>query len=65
MNECIVCGAGVQFEAAYEKRTFIDPIKIEQGVFRKDCIVVCERKRCLRLVMEVMDSEGRREVKLG
>ena len=64
MNECIVCGAGVQLEAA-SQRTFIDPIKIEQGVLSKDCIVVCERKRCLRLVMEVMDSEGRREVKQG
>lgn len=67
MANCVVCGVSVEDVdvEAHEHRTFIDPVAIGKGVLRKTVVVICEKERCLRLLMEVLDDEGRREVKSG
>lgn len=62
MAKCVVCETAVDVGRA-EKEIYIDPKAIGEGVLRKGTLVVCRRKRCLRLVRETLAEMGRREVK--
>ena len=59
---CVVCDFPVEIGKA-EKRTYIDPDLIAQGVEKKNVLVVCGSKRCQRLVNEVIAEAGKRRVR--
>ena len=61
---CVVCEAPVEIETA-EQEMYIDPAGIAAGIQKKSVLAVCEKRRCQRLVKEVLAEEGRRRVGQG
>ena len=60
---CVVCEYPVEIETA-DRKVFVDVSKVAHNELVKDTVAVCGNPRCLRLVQEVLDEQGKRQVDL-
>ena len=60
---CLVCEFPVEIETA-ERKVFVNVEKVAHNELVKDTVAVCGNPRCRRLLQEVLDEQGKREVDL-